>query len=401
MDDLADNEEDWDDIYRQIAEDLFSQQTVKINADLHLKTAKKLINAVNKGLEFSGLTDDENRKKLAEKLKQNIYPFSAAKSFTQMQYYRNMMIGENGTIIGKDSFIKKIADTGEIFNKKYLEAEYENAYYSAIMADKWDRFGEDDILEYSTAGDSQVRPSHKALDKFAAPKSDPVWRRIFTPNGWGCRCNVVPGKSNSVGKVMTSVEADRMMKVELKGTPFDNNVGLSKVIFKNDHPYFINANGKELNLSWEQYGLSNLEKIRTAELPEYQPKTKEEYFNWWKKQTKTNDDDIVLEDVLGNKITFESSDKGKDFKNHIIRKSEDKRFEYATELETILKTPDEVWMNPKDKNTVSYLKFYENGTIRVVVNKEMKGETMYLIEKDNNSEKNKIGESRKGILLYR
>src|SRR5690606_11938988 len=110
---------------------------------------------------------------------------------------------------------------------------------------------------------------------------------------------------------------------------------------------------------------------------------------------------IVLNDILGNKITFENFENRKDFKNHILRKTYDKRFEFATEFEEILKNPDEVWLNPKDKNTISYLKFYEKGTIRVVVNENMKGETMYLIDKNNPSEKNKLGETRKGILLYR
>ena len=113
-----------------------------------------MINAVNTGLHSSEINDGQLS--LISALKQNIYAFSAAKSFTQMMYYRDMMVGENGQILSKSSYIKKIANTGEIFNKKFLEAEYENAYYSSIMADKWDKFGEDEYLQYSTVGDSHV-----------------------------------------------------------------------------------------------------------------------------------------------------------------------------------------------------------------------------------------------------
>lgn len=372
---------------------------MKINADLHLKTAKKLIEAVDLAVKENSYKDNTD---LIRKLKSNIYSFSAAKSFQQMIYYRNMMHDKaTGKLESQASFIKKIADTGEIFNKTHLSTEFENAYYSTIMADKWERFSDNDYLQYSTVGDRNVRPSHAILDKYTAPKSDNFWKKNYPPNGWNCRCTVIPGKANHQNR-LTPQEAGRQLKDENKETPFYGNVGETKLIFHNKHPYFIDSKGKETNLSWEQYGLPNLDTIRTNELPEFSVKTKEEFFEWWNKQTKLkNSDDIVLKDVLGNEITFTSADKGKDFKNHILRKSTDKRFEYASELDSVIKHPDEVWINPNDKNTISYLKFFENGTLRVVVNEHGKGETMYLIDKDNPSEKNKIGESRKGILLYK
>lgn len=400
--DLGDNDDDWDNIYEEIAAQLLSDKGIKVNADLHLQTAGKLISAVNSGL---GEPDSEDKKRLAEKLKQNIYAFSAAKSFTQMQYYRDAMMGEDGTILSKGSFIKKIADTGEIFNKKFLEAEYENAHYSAIMADKWDRFGEEEYLQYSTVGDRNVRPSHAALDKYTAPKSDSFWKNNYPPNGWGCRCTVVPGKETHRNTI-TPKEAGAQLKEENRNTPFYNNVGASKVIFRDNHPYFINANGEEKNLSWEQYGLPDLDKIRTNELPEYQPKTKEDYLEWWRKQPKIKGDDIIVNDVLSNKIILPSGEGkgGKEsdfFKHHVLKKENDNRHEYATETIDILKNPDEVWYNPKDKNTKVYLRYYEQGTMKVVVNENNIAETMFLIEHGDKSEANKIGLARKGILLHK
>ena len=236
---------------------------VLINSALHLKTAEILINAIT-SIFGSVEGSDNDHRVLVQKLKQNIYHFSAAKSLTQMQYYRDAMIGDDGKILGTSSFIKKIADTVEIFNKKYLETEADNAHYSAIMADKWDRFAEDDWLQYSTVGDRHVRPSHAILDKHTAPKSDVFWKNNYPPNGWNCRCIAVPGKANYQNK-LTSQEAENQLKEENKDSPFYNNVGISKVIFKDNHPYFINSKGKEQNLSWQQYGLPNLDKIKTLE----------------------------------------------------------------------------------------------------------------------------------------
>jgi SPP1 gp7 family putative phage head morphogenesis protein len=46
--------------------------------------------------------------------------------------------------------------------------------------------------KYMTAGDSRVRPNHAAIDGFVAKNDDPIWRRIYPPNGFNCRCTVIP-----------------------------------------------------------------------------------------------------------------------------------------------------------------------------------------------------------------
>lgn len=46
-------------------------------------------------------------------------------------------------------------------------------------------------LMYTTAGDSQVRPSHASLDGTVKHINDPFWRFFYPPNGWGCRCSVI------------------------------------------------------------------------------------------------------------------------------------------------------------------------------------------------------------------
>ena len=361
------------------------------------------MNGVRKSL-GKNLTYGDKTAVLVEYLQRNIYAFSAAKSFTEMKYYRDMMIEEEkGGILDYGAFKKKIADTGEIFNNTYLRAEHDHAYYSAVMAHKWEAL-DTEYLEYSTVGDNRVRPEHEALDKFTAPKSDVVWRRIYPPNGWNCRCTVIPGKASMSEKKMTAIEAGKMMKDHLKHTPFDNNVGLSKVIFKDNHPYFQNAKGKITNLSWEQYGLADIGKIRADLLPEYQRTTKQEYLDWWKAQPKREGtDDFVIKDVLGQEILL-SSGEGKNksnlnyYKDHILKKEGDKRFEYATETRNILTSPDEVWFNPEKKNTRTYLKYYEQGTIKLVVDDKLEAVTMYLIDAKHEGE---LDKSRMGILMYR
>lgn len=52
-----------------------------------------------------------------------------------------------------------------------------------------------DILwgyKYVTTGDDRVRPEHAALEGTTLPKDDPFWKRYYPPNGWSCRCQVIP-----------------------------------------------------------------------------------------------------------------------------------------------------------------------------------------------------------------
>ncbi|MDL1913037.1 MAG: hypothetical protein FDW93_00705 [Bergeyella sp.] len=319
-----------------------------------------------------------------------------------MEYYRDLMIGEEGQIVSFSKFMQRIADTGALFNREYLEAEYNHAHMSAIMASKWDSIL-GDYLEYSAVNDARTRPSHKKLHRFNAPKNHPIWNKIYPPNGWNCRCTVIPGYEQKVNKKITAEEAGKIMKPELKNTIFDNNVGKSRLIFKNNHPYFLKNGEKIQNLSWEQYGLKSTEKIQLQNLPHYKETTEEEYFAWWEKQKKKQGDDLVVNDRLNTEIVLpghegKSKSKFNYFKWHILRKSGEKRYLYATEVVNILKNPDEIWLNPMDKNTRTYIKYYDKGAIKLVVDENFNAISLYLTESKFTGS---IEKSRKGILLYK
>lgn len=46
--------------------------------------------------------------------------------------------------------------------------------------------------QYSAVGDARTRPTHAALDGVTLPKTDPFWSKFWPPNGWNCRCTVIP-----------------------------------------------------------------------------------------------------------------------------------------------------------------------------------------------------------------
>jgi SPP1 gp7 family putative phage head morphogenesis protein len=68
--------------------------------------------------------------------------------------------------------------------KAYAAGRYEQMTQPAVL----------DVLpywQYLTVGDTHVRPEHAVLDYFVARADDPVWNKIYPPNGFGCRCNAI------------------------------------------------------------------------------------------------------------------------------------------------------------------------------------------------------------------
>ncbi len=45
---------------------------------------------------------------------------------------------------------------------------------------------------YVTVGDARVREEHEQIDGVTLPKNDRFWDNNIPPNGWNCRCQVIP-----------------------------------------------------------------------------------------------------------------------------------------------------------------------------------------------------------------
>lgn len=233
--DLADNGQEWDDIYTEIARQLLEGEDLNTDA-LYNKTATQLVEALNKG--FGATYDDEDsRKALLDKFTRNIEQFSYAKTLTQFHLFKDAMFNDKGQIQSLAAVKKLVADTGEVFNNNYLRAEHQYVTQTAIMANKWETL-DSEYLEFTTVGDSHVRPEHKLFDKFTALKTDPIWKRLYTPLDWGCRCTVIPGIAKNVSKEYDSDWANKVVDPLVKGTIFDNNAALTGKVFTDKHPYF-------------------------------------------------------------------------------------------------------------------------------------------------------------------
>lgn len=79
-------------------------------------------------------------------------------------------------------------------NKGYVETLVRTHGQLAYGAAQSTIFDKDPDLwgyEYVTVGDDRVREEHEELDGLVRKKDDPIWKTIFPPNGWNCRCQVL------------------------------------------------------------------------------------------------------------------------------------------------------------------------------------------------------------------
>lgn len=176
---------------------------------------------------------------LARRLKYDIAQFSAFKETAFKKQLEKSLV-KNGKLLVWSDFKKVALEVSGLYNVNHLQTEYNHTVATANMAGKWQDFQESkDLypnLRYEAVNDDRTRQKHKDWDGFVAPIDHPIWKTMYPPNDWGCRCDVV----------QTDEPVDKNLpKVSNKET-FNNNAALSGKIF-NDVPYEAGLSVKEKN----------------------------------------------------------------------------------------------------------------------------------------------------------
>ena len=200
--------------------------------------------------------DYKEPKSLIQKFKKNLWQFSSAKTLTELEYINSLILDKNGRIKPEHQFMQDVRKANILFNRNYLQAEYQTAKRGAQMAHLWNKFLEQKEyypnLVYRTVGDSRVRPEHAALNGVVKPIDDPFWKTYYPPNGWRCRCTVM----NTAEKVSEGTFEDKTVKPEFHGnTALDEEILTSKGTFfkllSKDHKAKINAELMKYNMPME------------------------------------------------------------------------------------------------------------------------------------------------------
>ena len=181
--------------------------------------------------------------------KNDIFVFSGCKTAVELREASSLLIDDDGKLRKWKSFKDEMVKLNKLYNVTYLEAEYNFASQSAVMANRWTEIvkNEDQYnLQYRTAGDDKVRDSHSQLNGITLPASNSFWIEYFPPNGWRCRCTaaeVLISKykvSNQKDAIALGEAATTALNSDGKNTlaMFRFNPGKDEVVFPQNHPYF-------------------------------------------------------------------------------------------------------------------------------------------------------------------
>lgn len=81
---------------------------------------------------------------------------------------------------------------------RHLQTNLRTAMQSSYHAAEYIRLQDDSVrdlypaYQYKTLDDVRVREAHRKLHDMIWANNDPVWDKIWPPNGWNCRCYIKP-----------------------------------------------------------------------------------------------------------------------------------------------------------------------------------------------------------------
>lgn len=205
---------------------------------LYYAIADYLKNGVYKGFGDTIESASESDLPLLEDLRDNIYMFSAAKTYQQVKEMTEALTDEDGVFKPFNEFKKDAQGIFDTYNKDYLKTEYDTAIGQSQNASKWLQIEkEKDVLpylEYSTIGDACDICA--PLNGFTAKVDDPIWDTIMPMNHFNCRCIVEQLPEEEATETEDRSAAEGAMK-EMSDV-FKMNPGKDGYVFKPDHPYF-------------------------------------------------------------------------------------------------------------------------------------------------------------------
>jgi len=140
------------------------------------------------------------------------------------------------------NIMSKYMEVPEMPPPNYLNTNLRTAMQSSYHAAQYIRLQDDSVrdfypaYQYKTLDDARVREAHRRLHDMIWASNDPVWDKIWPPNGWNCRCYIKPlsqdEKANSNVQPTTSPEkVNEIAKEGRIGKDFERNPGQSRSIW--------------------------------------------------------------------------------------------------------------------------------------------------------------------------
>jgi len=327
----------------------------------------------------------------------NMFRFSGAKTLAEITEL-NRLYRES---ISFEDFYKKAREVSDTFNKKWQKTEWQTANLIASSTSNYQRLQKKTNLfpywEYRTVGDDKVRPEHAKLNGIILLAIDPRWLKIWPPNGWKCRCYVIPRMAHEVkdidmdemkARVDAYFETAEWKMNESQG--FGVNRALTPEVFDEDQMYikkFPAQAGKLLkDINYQTYNLGTYQQNRAKADVMLTPF--EGTLSDFEKTLKKEGDSLFMTDHKKRSILFDLTPDAEQQK-------------LLTSAQSCLESPDEAWIQAvKGLDTVVYLKYYQDATIAVTA--EVSEGIIYRIKDIFKVKENKSAMLlRAGLLIFR
>lgn len=394
--------------------DLFNHYSEVLLSGFESGWNMKPVQLADLGFEY-GYTDP----KIQTAWELNLFKFSAIRASYQS--------AEVNAIFRKsknfEEFYRTLKKTYGVESKRHLETEWNTANAAGESASTYYRLlGQTKTFKYwkyMTQADGKVRKGHEKLHGCIFRWDDPIWDIIMPPNGWNCRCFIVPMMESEVTEADLKRSKEIMEElynseawVSFEKSGFNYNMANTKEVFSQSHQYSKTPEKVLDNVGKMYYDDWDLKPIleRQADFKEeYKPsedrKVIADFFNKYKVSNRK----AVLKDFKGRELTIEK----KSITSHTNPSKEKyvKRHHFISGLEEAIKSPDEVWINNdqgKQFDSYIYIKYYKNEIIKVICKLDESGnlfiETWYNIEINNTDSPNKelindLYRHRRGLLI--
>lgn len=211
--------------------------------DLYFAIADYLKKAVYLGFGATLDTVDETDLDLLTQLRENVYMFSAAKTYQETRAMTDLLTdGERLRTFAE--FREQALKVYEQYNEDWLKTEYNTAVGQADAAVKWNEIEKNkDVLpnlRYSAIIDDVTSDICAPLDGLVAPVDDPIWNSVAPLNHFNCRC-VLLQEEGADGPALTP-DDDKTTIIdgvkEKMQDVFKSNPGKKGEVFTKQHPYF-------------------------------------------------------------------------------------------------------------------------------------------------------------------
>jgi SPP1 gp7 family putative phage head morphogenesis protein len=254
----------WQDLIEKIAKKMHDGELKpqQLDRDMILETYKELSEAAGKGYgsNWAKFGDDAGSDTAVMELKRNLFRFSGAKTYAQLEELNDKLLNGSKKATWED-FKAEALKLNDKYNINHLQAEFQTARQASSHARNWQEFQKKKRLfpnlKYRTAGDDRVREDHKSLDGIIAPIDSDFWKKYYPPNGWRCRCGVTQTAETVSKDIPTNVPS---IKPE-----FQSNIGLSNQVFnegnrtgEKPHPYFSLSKQKQSEALKRSFELSKV-----------------------------------------------------------------------------------------------------------------------------------------------